>query len=132
MHAREDSFRIDFSGGINALSIGVLESSLDICEKNFIQLARKIFPKASTKIGQWCQKLSQCIRFARFRGPRKSLHDRKPYEQMKVAVTSIDSKTSMSKLFTTYAGHENRRAEFGRSRSFLVREAAEITSAAPI
>ncbi|KAK1659779.1 hypothetical protein BDP55DRAFT_678413 [Colletotrichum godetiae] len=139
-------------GGINALSIGVLESSLDTCEQNFIQLARRIFPKASTKIGRWCQKLSRCIRFvckdsiyspsgpilgsitgeARLRGPRKSLYNRKPYEQMKVAVTSIDSKTSMSKLFTTYAGHENRQAESGRPRPLLVREAAEITSAAPV
>ncbi|KAK1965649.1 hypothetical protein LY78DRAFT_681524 [Colletotrichum sublineola] len=130
-------------GGINALSIGVLESSLDTCEKDFLQLAPKLFPKASTKLGRWYQKLSQCVRLVfkdsiyspsgpilnsitgrtRLRGPRTSLYKQKPYEQMKVAVTSIESKTSMSKLFTTYTGHDNRLAELSRSGPLLVQEA---------
>lgn len=104
------------------MSIGVLGLSIDTCEKNFVQLARKIFPKASTRLGRLCQKVFQSIRLvckdsiyspigpmlksitgeARLRGPRKSLYDRKPYEQMKVAVTAIESKTSTSMLFTTY------------------------------
>ncbi|WQF90466.1 Putative patatin-like phospholipase domain, Acyl transferase/acyl hydrolase/lysophospholipase [Colletotrichum destructivum] len=145
-HTRKRStFRTDVSlGGINALSIGVLGSSLDTCEKDFVELARKIFPKASTRLGRWCQKLSQCVRLvckdgiyspsepilrsitgeARLRGPRKSLYDRKPFEQMKVAVTSIESRTSTSKLFTTYTDHN--------APTNLVRVVAGITSAAPV
>ncbi|KAK1960812.1 hypothetical protein LY78DRAFT_723837 [Colletotrichum sublineola] len=139
----ETCYRGYGDGGINALSIGVLESSLDTCEKNFLQLAPKLFPKASTKLGRWYQKLSQCVRLVfkdsiyspsgpilnsitgrtRLQGPQTSLYKRKPYDQMKVAVTSIESKTSMSKLFTTYTGHDNRLAEFSRSGPLLVQEA---------
>ncbi|KAF4474617.1 Phospholipase A I [Colletotrichum fructicola Nara gc5] len=138
-------------GGINALSIGVMQWPLDKCKKIFVEVAKKIFPKATTTAGRWCQKMAQLLRFvfkdgiyspsgpvlrsivgdARLRGPRASLYETKPYEQMSVAVTTIESKTSASRLLTTYMGPVTYDNNGKLASDILVREAAETTSAAP-
>ncbi|KAE9566100.1 hypothetical protein CGMCC3_g17730 [Colletotrichum fructicola] len=138
-------------GGINALSIGVLQWPLDRCENTFVEVAKKIFPKATTAAGRWCQKVAQLFRFvfkdgiyspsgpvfqsivgdARMRGPRVSLYEKKPYEQMHVAVTAIDSNTSASRLLTTYTAPACTEMGGRLASNILVREAAETTSAAP-
>ncbi|KAF4423588.1 hypothetical protein CGCFRS4_v015477 [Colletotrichum fructicola] len=138
-------------GGINALSIGFIQWPLDRCEKTFVEVAKKIFPRATTTAGRWCQKVAQLWRFpfkdgiyspsgpvfrsivgdARLRGPQASLYGTRPCEQMNVAVTTIESKTRASRLLTTYTGPVNYDKNGKLASNTLVREAAETTSAAP-
>lgn len=116
---------------------------LDRCKKIFVEVAKKIFPKATTTAGRWCQKMAQLLRFvfkdgiyspsgpvlrsivgdARLRGPRASLYETKPYEQMSVAVTTIESKTSASRLLTTYMGPVTYDNNGKLASDILVREA---------
>ncbi|KAK2758846.1 hypothetical protein CKAH01_16808 [Colletotrichum kahawae] len=96
---------------------------LDRCKKIFVEVAKKIFLKATTTAGRWCQKMAQLLRYARLRGPRASLYETKPYKQMSVAVTTIESKTSASRLLTTYMGPVTYDNNGKLASDILVREA---------
>jgi hypothetical protein len=109
-------------GGINALIVGILEWPILVCENKFIEIASRIFPKPSPVLGSIYRYLYFAVRLlfkdalypevgpaiqsvvgdSLLCGPRGSLYEEHPAEQMKVAVVTTLPSTGKVCLLTSY------------------------------
>lgn len=109
------------SGGINALSVGLLEWPISLCEDKFTEIASRIFPKPSL-LSATCKKLYLVARLlfkdsiypasgptiqsivgdSLLCGPRESLFQKRPAEHKRAGVLTTCSETGEWCYFASY------------------------------
>lgn len=104
------------------MSVGFLEWPIALCEKNFIDIASRIFPKPCPTFGSLYRKLYFAARLllrdsfypeagptiqsvigdGLLRGPRQSLFEERPAEQKHLTLAATEASEGKWRIFTSY------------------------------